>query len=868
MTQILYNIVVFPISDIIDFLFTFFSSILGDVYFAIFIVSFFISLACLPMYMSAEKLQDEERQIQEKMKPQVQSIKKNFKGDEQFMLLKTCYRQHKYNPIMALRNTLSLLIQVPFFIAAYLYFSHSEILHNTAFINGQTLAQPDGILSIFGLSINILPILMTIINIISAEIYANKKPLKDRIQMYSFALIFLILLYNSPAGLVIYWTFNNIFSLIKNIGLKQKDPLRFLKNLCNFIALLLVLKISYVYSPYDILYKYQCYTVGIITIYYFSQFIRLSIKERINKFVEDINVNDFSIYILSTVVMSTVIGILIPLITVSSSMDFISLYNKKILNTLFVLFTQTFGLYVFWPIIIYYFASKKYRNLLVIIFSTAAILGIVNFCMYNGELGILSFDFVFMAPQYGALKLFKDIIITLVLTCLIILCFVKHKIIYIKNALISILLGSIIFSTVNGYAFNKKLIKYNRTELNNDNEIGSIKPIKLSNKGKNVLIIFIDRAIGSYAREIFEEDLALKNKFIGFTLYPNIVSYYGQTTVAYPPMIGGYEYTPENMEKRPHETYEQKTNEAYLVLPTIFKNNKYNSLIVQPHSYYDNGDFSIYKKSGINIFSFPNNEVFYSNLTYNAREKSVLQELTRGLDIREQFMVKRFLKFSNYMTFPSFIKVVYDLPQYDFDAPWDAGIIADYKQLVSLKYATDIENSNENYFVIFNSTVTHINKYDKPYSKELKYIDKETFYEIAEYFDILRKNNAFDNTRIIIVSDHGHWGQESRYLDDLYLKYNPLLLFKDFNSKSDLNFDFEFMTNADAPILAVKDIIQNPINPYTGKSLLQSVDKSEVKILSGWIGPQIQKANKYTPRIWGESYYRVHDNIFEKNNWN
>ena len=360
----------------------------------------------------------------------------------------------------------------------------------------------------------------------------------------------------------------------------------------------------------------------------------------------------------------------------------------------------------------------------------------------------------------------------------------------------------------------------------------------------------------------------LKNKFIGFTLYPNIVSYYGQTTVAYPPMIGGYEYTPENMEKRPHETYEQKTNEAYLVLPTIFKNNKYNSLIVQPHSYYDNGDFSIYKKSGINIFSFPNNEVFYSNLTYNAREKSVLQELTRGLDIREQFMVKRFLKFSNYMTFPSFIKVVYDLPQYDFDAPWDAGIIADYKQLVSLKYATDIENSNENYFVIFNSTVTHINKYDKPYSKELKYIDKETFYEIAEYFDILRKNNAFDNTRIIIVSDHGHWGQESRYLDDLYLKYNPLLLFKDFNSKSDLNFDFEFMTNADAPILAVKDIIQNPINPYTGKSLLQSVDKSEVKILSGWIGPQIQKANKYTPRIWGESYYRVHDNIFEKNNWN
>ena len=30
------------------------------------------------------------------------------------------------------------------------------------------------------------------------------------------ALIFLVLLYSSPAGLVLYWTMNNVFSLVKS----------------------------------------------------------------------------------------------------------------------------------------------------------------------------------------------------------------------------------------------------------------------------------------------------------------------------------------------------------------------------------------------------------------------------------------------------------------------------------------------------------------------------------------------------------------------------------------------------------------------------------------------------------------------------
>ena len=36
--------------------------------------------------------------------------------------------------------------------------------------------------------------------------------------------LFLVLLYDSPSGLVFYWTLNNLFSLVKNIFYKLKNP--------------------------------------------------------------------------------------------------------------------------------------------------------------------------------------------------------------------------------------------------------------------------------------------------------------------------------------------------------------------------------------------------------------------------------------------------------------------------------------------------------------------------------------------------------------------------------------------------------------------------------------------------------------------
>lgn len=70
---------------------------------------------------------------------------------------------------------------------------------------------------------------MTAVNLVSCIIFTKGATPKTKIQLYVMAVFFLFFLYTSPAGLVFYWTLNNIFSLIKTIFYKLKHPGRVLK---------------------------------------------------------------------------------------------------------------------------------------------------------------------------------------------------------------------------------------------------------------------------------------------------------------------------------------------------------------------------------------------------------------------------------------------------------------------------------------------------------------------------------------------------------------------------------------------------------------------------------------------------------------
>ena len=117
MGQFLYLLLISPLYQIIEFCYTLSDGIVKNPGLAIVGVSFAVSFLCLPLYVIAERWQETERQTQAKLKPGIDRIKKAFKGDEQYMILSTYYRQNHYHPMMALRSSFGLLIQIPFFMS-------------------------------------------------------------------------------------------------------------------------------------------------------------------------------------------------------------------------------------------------------------------------------------------------------------------------------------------------------------------------------------------------------------------------------------------------------------------------------------------------------------------------------------------------------------------------------------------------------------------------------------------------------------------------------------------------------------------------------------------------------------------------------
>ncbi|MBQ2454149.1 MAG: YidC/Oxa1 family membrane protein insertase, partial [Lachnospiraceae bacterium] len=211
--SVLYTILIGPIKLFFEIVYSCVYSITANPGISIVFLSLAINLLVLPLYMRADAMQEEEKDIQNRLSRGVSHIRKTFKGDERMMILQTYYRQNHYKPTYVLRGAAPLFLEIPFFIAAYSFLSNLSILEGISFGPIADLSRPDGLLRLGALTVNLLPILMTLVNFVSSAIFTKGYPLKTKIQLYGMAVFFLIFLYGSPSGLVFYWTLNNLFSL-------------------------------------------------------------------------------------------------------------------------------------------------------------------------------------------------------------------------------------------------------------------------------------------------------------------------------------------------------------------------------------------------------------------------------------------------------------------------------------------------------------------------------------------------------------------------------------------------------------------------------------------------------------------------------
>ena len=886
LVSILYTVILYPLVQIIELSYLFFYKLFDTTGLAIIGVSFTVTLLCLPLYIVAEKWQQIERDKQKQMKFGIDRIKTAFKGDEQYMMLSTFYKQHHYHPLMAMRSSFGLLIQIPFFMAAYSCLSKLPSLQGQSFLFIKNLGQPDALFYISRLSINILPITMTLINITAGVIYTKGFMFKDKIQIYALALLFLVILYNSPSGLVLYWTMNNIFSLAKNIFYKLKNPLKVLYiTLCTVI----IFCISYLLFIYDANLKMRVILSLIILCFagipLYLKFIKWCLYVPLKSILQNFKIR-FCLYIFSVIGITLLLGLVIPTTLISSSVQEFSDIGNVSIPTQFVkhTFFQVLGIFIFWSTCIYFLFGKKIQTLISIIYSCFFCISIINVYAFSGNYGSMDITLKFIGGIQSQTKIFIILnIIINILAILVIFIIVKLKKEKILSAFFILSSLVFIFISINNIFTIKTEYKSfisSKTENSNSNKFET--KFNLTKEGKNVIVMMLDRAESSFFNYILEDNPQLKESFSGFTYYPNTISFNGHTLMGSPSLYGGYEYTPLEINKRKNETLLQKHNESLLVLPRIFSEQADFSVKMFDTSWANyslNSDLSITK---------PYEKIHGENLKgrYTAEFKSSLPTIDNNTLVDS---INRNLLFvSLFRSLPACFR-----PYIYFNGTWWGtsevtnldDFIDCYASLYYMNDLTDFKNQN-NCFILLTNDCTHSNedisslkltdsKVSFPGRNSGYEINLVSFEAISNWLEFLKENNCYDNTKIIIVADHGI-GYGPSYAVNFETpdingfqkdQLHPLLLVKDFNKKGNIKTDYTFMTNADTPLLALKDIITNPKNPFTGNQLNDENKKDGVIVTTeNFYMPYHSKSeNIFT--IDKDSLYKVKDNIFIDKNW-
>ena len=881
-------------------------------------LSLCLNFLLLPLYNRADAIQKAEREREQLMAPGVDHINSVFKGDERYMMLQAYYRLHSYKPVYALRSSLPLLLEIPFFVAAFHFLSNLADFHNTPFGPLANLAEPAGLLKLGGLSINLLPILMTAVNIVSSRIYAKDLSRKDKLQLYGMALIFLVLLYNSPSGLVFYWTLNNVFSLFKNIvgaARNREAAAGFLMSGLGLAFLAYALLVNRTRSFGSLL-------VLLLGILFQLPALRYLVRRKrgINRQTHTVEPKGklSPVFLFGCLFLAVLTGVLIPSSVVNASpAEFVVLTEYySPLRYVLSAFLLAAGTFLLWFMLFYYLAGNRARRIMEAGICVASVCAVVDYMFFGTKLGNLSSMLQYDIAFHYSLK---ECMINLGVLAL---CGAAVLTLWLKRGkLVRAVFPVLILAVAGMSIYNIAGIRSELPQIRKlvEQESGEKASFTLSRNGKNVIVFMLDRGISSYVPYLFQERPELRRQFDGFTWYPNTLSFGCTTNTGSPALFGGYEYTPEELNKRVSESLAEKHNEALKVLPVLFSEAGYEVTVCHPPyaGYTEIPDLSIFDDcDGIKAYNTENGQ---------------FADQTELIASRQEIWNRNFFCYSIMKISPLVIQSdLYQGGQYfntqDLDSMLhhtqfisdrsvshglDESFMNAYSVLCALPDITHITGDSLNTYLAINNGTAHdvmllrepeyepalyvdntvydaehedrftcegrTMQVDIPYTMKHYQCNMAAFLQLGRWFDYLRDQGVYDNTRIILVADHGHgmaqfkdmifgeWVGNTWHHPQDVMSYNPLLMVKDFAGKG-FHVDDRFMTNADTPVLALGGLLSDPVNPFTGKAITDEPKNAEEHhiLYTDISDPWDNCGNTFLPDRW---YALKGQNIFDLSAW-
>lgn len=171
------------------------------------------------------------------LQPQMKALQEKYKDDPIKMQKKLgeFWKEHKINPMS---GCLPLLLQMPVFFGFFFMIRTAIELRGASFLWVADLSKPDTLFIIPGLNFipflatpeglpfNLLPLLMGVTMLWQAHLMPpspGMDPTQQKIMKY-LPVIFIVFLYNYSAGLALYWTVQNLLSVVQTKLTKIEEP--------------------------------------------------------------------------------------------------------------------------------------------------------------------------------------------------------------------------------------------------------------------------------------------------------------------------------------------------------------------------------------------------------------------------------------------------------------------------------------------------------------------------------------------------------------------------------------------------------------------------------------------------------------------
>jgi YidC/Oxa1 family membrane protein insertase len=201
---------------------------------AIVVLSVTVNILMRPLSRFADHLQQQVHATEARLAPELQRIKKEHKGEEQASKILALYKTERVHPLYSLKSMMGVAVVIPVFIGAFDMLAENIHLLDASFLWIADLSRSDALMNLpfglpfFGSELNLLPFLMTGLSIVASAMHnppalnaeLRKKQLRNMLLM---AIGFFALFYTFPAGMVLYWTTNNLISVIKSLWARRDN---------------------------------------------------------------------------------------------------------------------------------------------------------------------------------------------------------------------------------------------------------------------------------------------------------------------------------------------------------------------------------------------------------------------------------------------------------------------------------------------------------------------------------------------------------------------------------------------------------------------------------------------------------------------